>query len=71
MNVCPSRSQLAIAGGETMVTTVEVAGSTMTEVSDSYRVAVAVVETVSVDVTLTVSEYVTVAGRVAALSHPE
>ena len=54
-----------------MVTTVEVADSTTIDVSVSYRVAVVVVATVSVEVNLTVSEYVIVAGRVAALPQPE
>lgn len=49
----------------------EVAASTNIDESVSYKIVVAVVATVSVDVSLTVSEIVIVAGRVAALPHPE
>ena len=71
VNVWPSRSQLAKADAETMVVTVEVAASTNIDESVSYKIVVAVVATVFVDVSLTVSEIVIVAGRVAALPHPE
>jgi hypothetical protein len=55
----------------TLVITVEVASSTTVEVSASYKVRVVVMATVLLEVEMTVSGIVTVAGRVAALPHAE